>query len=268
MRLTMTADEIFDEIEIMRYTESDGLQKVEDPIVRESSIRVFLNDIEVVVLSALKHDLRELAIGFLYTEVFIDDIDAIRSVEVKKGLDAVSVVTDGHAASTPVSNIRSVTSSCGRSVSFINPLQTGHFPEVKSSSTLSAKWILRSMDDLTRSSRLFKTTGGVHTAALSDGDKIVYIADDIGRHNCVDKVIGWEILNKVVDPDRRVILSSGRVCVAIVSKAIRGQVPFVISHSAPTVGAVQLARQFGITLAGFVRGNRFNIYSHEERILP
>ena len=123
------------------------------------------------------------------------------------------------------------------------------------------------METLTRTSTLFKTTGGVHTAALSDGEKIVYLADDIGRHNCIDKVVGWALLNMTVEPPRRVILSSGRLCAAIVSKAIRGRVPFVISHSAPTVGAVQLAEKFGITLVGFVRGGRFNIYSHTERVV-
>ena len=132
---------------------------------------------------------------------------------------------------------------------------------------MSAGWISEAMENLTGSSELFRTTGGVHTASISNGTEIVFMADDIGRHNCVDKVIGWELLNKMIVPARRVILSSGRICAAIVSKAVRGHVPFLISHSAPTIGAVQLAREYGITLIGFVRGKSFNIYSHEERIV-
>jgi FdhD protein len=263
----MTTDNLFEELEITRYTQSDGLLRVDDAIIRESSLRVFLNDTEVAVLQALKHDLKELAVGFLYSEVFIDDIDDVKSVEVSDGLDAVTVATKNPASPADITSVRSVTSGCGRSMSFINPLQLTHFPIVQSPATLSARWILDAMGKLTASSQLFRATGGVHTAALSDGIGIVYLADDIGRHNCVDKVIGWELLNKAVDPPRRVILSSGRCCTAIVSKAIRGRMPFLISHSAPTIGAVQLARQFGITLIGFVRGSRFNIYSHEERVI-
>jgi FdhD protein len=263
----MAVENIFDEIEITRYTQSDGFQKVDDQIVRESSVRVFLNDTEVAHLSALKHDLRELAIGFLYTEIYINDIADVRSIDVSEGLDAVAVVADNVAPPSSLTAIRSVTSGCGRSVSFINPLQLTHFPEVRSSATLSSKWIVEAMSKLTESSQLFRTTGGVHTAALCNGDKIVFLADDIGRHNCVDKVIGWDLINNAVEPEKRAILSSGRLCAAIVSKAIRGHVPFVISHSAPTIGAVQLALEFGITLVGFVRGARFNIYSHEERVV-
>lgn len=264
----MSADNLFDELEIIHYEESGTFRRVDDPIVRESSIRVFLNGDEIVVLSALKKDLRELALGFLFSEVYIDDISALQSVEVSKGLDAVTVVMEGATLPVAVTNVRSVTTGCGRSVSFINPLQLSHFPDVSSTATVSATWIGRAMDNLTNASQLFRKTGGVHTAALSDGVDLVYLADDIGRHNCVDKVIGWDLLNRTIDPQRRVILSSGRLCTAIVSKAIRGQIPFVISRSAPTIGAVQLARESGITLVGFMRGKRFNIYSHEERIVP
>ena len=263
----IAADNLFDELEVTLYRESEGFLSVDDPIVRESSIRVFLNDDEIVVMSALKKDLKELAIGFLFSEVYIDDISALKSVEISEP-DTVTVVMEGSALPEAATNVRSVTTGCGRSVSFINPLQLSHFPEVRSTATMSARWIANAMDNLTNSSQLFRKTGGVHTAALSDGTDLVYLADDIGRHNCVDKVIGWDLLNKVVDPERRAILSSGRLCTAIVSKSIRGQIPFVISRSAPTMGAVQLARQAGITLVGFMRGKRFNIYSHEERIVP
>ena len=106
----MATDDIYDELEITRYSDAGGFQKVDDPIVRESSIRVFVNDREIVVLSCLKHDLRELAIGFLYTEVFINDISAVKSVEVKKGLDAVSIFTGEAGLFEDTTSIRSVTS--------------------------------------------------------------------------------------------------------------------------------------------------------------
>ncbi len=263
----MHSDELYDELEILRYLASEGLSEMDDPVVRESSVRILLNDREIVILQSLKHELRELALGFLYTECLIDDVSAVREIEVSEGLDAVNVLTDEDVPKALATTVRSVTSGCGRGVSFISPMHSNRFTKFETSTTLKAESIPELMTDLLRSSRLFQTTGGVHTAGLSDGEKIVHFSDDIGRHNCVDKVIGWELLNPTVEADRRVILSSGRLSTDIVTKAIRGRMPFVVSHSAPTVGAVQLAEKYGITLVGFVRGKRFNIYTHQERIV-
>jgi len=265
-RAAMPAGNLYDELEIVRYTAGEGLSEMEDPVVRESSVRVFLNDQEIVVLQALKHELRELALGFLYTECVIEDLDAVRGIEVSEGLDAVTLYTNEDTPQIQATTVRSVTSGCGRGVSFVNPLHSDRFSTLESEVRIPAERIPELMRELLRSSELFEKTGGVHTAALSDGDNIVHLSDDIGRHNCVDKLLGWELMNNRVEIPRRMILSSGRLSSDIVAKAVRGRIPFVVSHSAPTVGAVQLARKFAITLVGFVRGKRFNIYTHQERI--
>ena len=126
--------------------------------------------------------------------------------------------------------------------------------------------VVKLMADFGRPSELFKLTGGVHSSAWSDGKEIIRISEDIGRHNCMDKLIGWKLRHPDAGEKAKIILSSGRISSEITAKALRAEIPIMISHSAPTTGAVQLADAYGVTLVGFVRGERFNIYTHPERI--
>ena len=260
-------EDLSDEMDIVRYKSGKGFDRLEDSVVREMSLRVFLNEDEIVVLQCLKNEIRELALGFLYAECVLTDINAVTDIREINGLHAVRVSTSEKPRLGNVPTVRSITTGCGAGVSFIPPAHSGYFATLESAQTLKADAIPVLMGKLMKSSRLFIDTGGVHTAALSDGEELVHISDDVGRHNCIDKIIGWDLLTRKFESPRRVILSSGRLSSDIVSKSIRGRMQFVISHSAPTRGAVQLAREFGITLIGFVRGNRYNIYSHEERIV-
>jgi FdhD protein len=264
----MRSEELCDDMEIVRYTRSDGLETVFDPVVRETSLRILVNDREIVVLQSLLSEVRELALGFLYTECVLNDPAAVREFEFREGMHAVTVITDEEIPGTSIPTVRSVTSGCGAGVSFVDPLHSQLFRKVETQSTLQAESVIALMRRLLKASELFQNTGGVHTAALSDGEELIHVSEDIGRHNCIDKIVGWMLLNRQAVPDKKIILSSGRLSSDIVAKAVRGGVEIVVSHSAPTRGAVQLAREFGITLAGFTRGNRFNVYSNEERIEP
>lgn len=263
----MSSEVLYDEMDIVRYDAKTGLQKIDDAVVREASIRIFVNTKEIVALRSLKDQVEELALGFLYTECIINDISKVREIQINDGLHAVTVLTDEFIPYGKVPTVRSITSGCGAGVTFINPMTSDLFLVNELCSTLEAHRIPKLMQNLTRVSDLFVRTGAVHTAALSDGEELIHVADDIGRHNCIDKLVGWSLRNRESTPKRIVYLSSGRLSSDIVAKSIRGRAEYVISHSAPTRGAVQLARAFGITLIGFARGNRYNIYSNRERIV-
>ena len=114
-------------------------------------------------------------------------------------------------------------------------------------------------------SELYKTTGGTHSAALSDGENILIFHEDIGRHNAVDKVIGDAFLQQI-RLDDKILITSGRVSSEILLKVAKGGIPLLVAISAPTDMAVELANKLGITLIGFARGKRMNVYTHEERI--
>lgn len=251
---------------IKRYHRIDGVREIDDLLVRESFIRIWVNDDEIAVINALKNDVENLAVGFLYNECIITDIGKITSIEFNDKLDTVTVNTSEEINKQQTSLVRTVSPGCGEILFSIRPVFADCFKPVESDFVADPYLIISMMNSLMKTSGMFQSTGGVHTSALSDGERIIHISDDIARHNTVDKILGHELRNNKVSKDRRMILTSGRLATSVVTKAIRGHAPFLISHSAPSDGAVQLADKYGITLVGFARGARFNIYSHSHRI--
>jgi len=122
------------------------------------------------------------------------------------------------------------------------------------------------MESLQQQAVLFKATGGVHSAALADTEKILFFCEDIGRHNAIDKIIG-EAIKAGTATDDKIIVSSGRLSSEILLKAAKLQIQMLVSRAAPTSLSIELAESLNITLVGFVRGKRINIYSHGWRIV-
>ncbi|MGB2823980.1 MAG: formate dehydrogenase accessory sulfurtransferase FdhD, partial [Phycisphaerae bacterium] len=124
--------------------------------------------------------------------------------------------------------------------------------------------------DLTRqfqkSMDLWKRTGGVHACALADGERILIVAEDVGRHNAFDKVVGRAFLEGV-EPADKLMLTTGRLSAEMVSKAVAARLALVVGRGAVTALAIDLARRFGITLVGFARASRFNVYTGFQRVL-
>lgn len=251
---------------IQRYHRIDGISEIGDLLVRESFIRIWVNDDEIAVINAMKDDVENLAVGFLYAECVINDIGKITSIEFNDKLDTVTINTTEEIKNPQTSLVRTVSPGCGEIMFSIRPVYTDCFKPVETDFQASADTIINMMNSLMKTSGLFQSTGGVHTSALSDCERIIHISDDIARHNTVDKILGHELRYNEISKDRRMILTSGRIATGVVTKAIRGHAPFLISHSAPSDGAVQLADKYGITLVGFARGARFNIYTHSHRI--
>jgi FdhD protein len=121
------------------------------------------------------------------------------------------------------------------------------------------------MKQLQSHMELYRAAGGVHASALADAGKLLVVSEDIGRHNTLDKIQGECLLRGLSTRDR-LLLSTGRVSSEMILKAARMQVPIVVSRTSPTERAVRLARDLGITVIGYVRGGRFTVYSHPERL--
>jgi FdhD protein len=231
----------------------------------------------VVIMRTPGHD-RELAAGFLLSERLIHgpaDIGTIR--HCTDGDDAaranvLNVWLAGAAAeqvSARLAERRLVTanSSCGvcgrRSIDDL----MGSVPVIDGGWKVSRDVIVSLPDRLRRAQRTFDETGGLHGAGLFDLEgTLTGSAEDVGRHNAVDKVIGAEVLRGRVPMDERLLLVSGRTSFEIVQKAVVAGIPLVAAVSAPSSLAIDIAREAGVTLVGFVRGATFNIYTAPERI--
>ena len=118
---------------------------------------------------------------------------------------------------------------------------------------------------LFESQALYRETGGVHTSALSDGEKVLLSAEDIGRHNTLDKIAGLCLMQNMF-PEKRILITTGRISSEMLQKAARLQVPILISRTSPSSLSIEMAERYGITLIGYARKHRFNVYSSGERV--
>ena len=142
-----------------------------------------------------------------------------------------------------------------------------HFPPVESQLAMSSRTLLALPQRLRAGQETFRQTGGLHAAAIFNRrGRLVVLREDVGRHNAVDKVLGWGFLGRQLPFDRHALLVSGRASFEIMQKALAARIPVVCAVSAPSSLAVEFARESGQTLVGFLRGDSFNIYSHPERI--
>ena len=132
--------------------------------------------------------------------------------------------------------------------------------------TVRASQLTALAKEFSRQTLLYRMTGGVHACALADGGKLLLVAEDVGRHNAFDKVAGM-VIQRGIDVSDKIALTSGRLSAEIVSKAIAHGVPLLASLSAPTAMGVKWAGRFGLTLVGFLRGKRLNVYTGYQRVV-
>ena len=221
------------------------------------------------------HDF-ELAIGFLFTEGIITDPDDVRSVkycELVEGEEQqYNIVTVALAKQFDIALARRamVTSaSCGIcGTESIDQLLTSATPlSLDTGPVLSAQVLIGLPDSLRKSQPTFERTGGLHAVGIFDSvGEMKVVREDIGRHNAVDKVVGHCVLDKSVPLDAYGLLVSGRVSFEIIQKAAMAGIAFIAAVGAPSSLAVETADRFGVTLVGFVRDGKANVYTHEHRV--
>jgi FdhD protein len=240
--------------------------KERDLVVREAPVTIFLNDVDLVTLLCSPKDLEYLAIGFLFAEGLITSKKDIKSVFADKKDGVVWVETvEGKKFRDNILAKRSITTGCGRGLSFTDSPKYRKGLKADRGSRMQTSQIALLMKEFQDRSQVYKKTGGVHSAGLARDREIVAFNEDIGRHNAIDKIIG-ECVLKGVKTDGLILMTSGRVSSDIIIKAARGRTPIIVSRSAPTDLSVRLARDLGITLVGFARGSRMNVYSNAWRI--
>jgi len=252
-------------VPVLRLTES-GKSTADDVVVREFPLTIVLNNQELVTLLCSPKNLDYLAVGFLSSEGLLKSKEDIKKIAVddRRGVVRVETEVENKQAGEVLIK-RLITSGCGRGASFYSAADVGGQVKVESQTRISAREVFELVKEFQHRSQVFRMTGGVHSAALCDTKSILVFSEDIGRHNAIDKIFG-ECILKDIPTDDRIIATSGRVSSEILLKAAKRNIPLLISKSAPTDLGVRLANDLGVTLIGFVRGKRMNVYANDWRL--
>ena len=206
--------------------------------------------------------LEAMSVGFLHNEGIIESMSEVVEARVCEHGDNVDVWLN-HDVEQPTSWRR--TSGCTGGVTAVDLLAKSNVSFDGNRFEVQPEAIGSLVEQLFESQSLYRETGGVHTSALSDGEKILLSAEDIGRHNTLDKIAGLCLMNNVW-PEKRILITTGRISSEMLQKAARMEAPILISRTSPSSLSIEMAERYGITLIGYARKHRFNVYSNAQRI--
>jgi len=260
-------DERINRLKITKVS-SGKKEEIEDVVVTEAPLTIFLNKEKVLTLLCTPQDQEYLAVGFLFSEGLIQNQKGIERINFDRKKNEIGIFTKSQRSlPSDFSQTKILTSGCAKGVTFSKMENVDPAKDllIDLQITLTSSEIQTLMHEFEKRSVLFRKTGGVHAAALADKNKILIYFEDIGRHNAVDKVFGKCLLEEILCEDK-ILLLSGRISSDILSKASKSGLSIIVSRSAPTSLAVKNAQKLGVTLVGFARGNKMNIYSFPLRI--
>jgi len=239
----------------------------EKDVIGEISLKIYINGTEYASLLCLNQLAEELALGFLFSEGVIDAIGDVAAISYNERSFAVMITLAPGRSVEKCESLRSVTSGCGKCFTYINPLKHEKFLPVAGQDKFPISDILNAMKEFERQSEIYRSVGGVHSVLFQHPDFSVF-NEDIGRHNCFDKIGGVLLKNnKMTLVEAGMLFVSGRVSSEIITKVIRLGVPVLVSRSTPTAAAVNLAREYDVTLLGYVRQKSGFVYSGEARLV-
>jgi FdhD protein len=253
------------DVEVL-HIDRDGSAIRTEWTAREFPLTIMLNGEQLVTVLCSPGELEALTVGFLFSEGFIrakEEITAL-TLDAERGIVRIRTAED-KTADGKLFTKRVLTTGCGRGMAFYSYADLDRKKKVLSDLKVKPEAILSLSRRFQGASELYRVTHGVHSAALCDPENILFLAEDIGRHNAVDKVLGHCLLTGIAVADR-ILITSGRISSEILFKTAGSGIPILVSKSAPTDMGVDLARELSITLIGFVRGGGMNVYAGRERI--
>ena len=232
----------------------DRLEEVKREVVREQPLTVYVNGERFLTLLCSPMQLEALVVGYLWMEQVIADVGEIAALDVSE-VDGRAAVVLTHPVTLPTERV--LTSGCGGGITF--RIDHRLFPKLQSRLRVPPAAVSDRMKDLFAAAEHYQRSRGIHGAALSDGERLLVVAEDVGRHNAVDKVKGEALLRRVPTEDL-ILLSTGRISSEMLLKAARMGVPLVASRTSPTEMAVGLAEQLAVTVCGYVRPGSLDLY--------
>jgi len=242
--------------------QTDKTESIDAETIVETPVSLTVNGENWLTFMCTPILLEELGIGFLFNEGIIAAKSELADVRVCEHGDNIDIWLN-HSVEKPVKWRR--TSGCSGGVTGVELLSEG-LPTIPVQGAIFTPLQINALVvRLFESQELYKETGGVHTSALSDGESVIIVAEDIGRHNTLDKIAGVYLSLQPVLP-HKVVITTGRISSEMLQKASRIGAEALISRTSPSSLSIQMAEKMGITLIGYARRNRFNVYAHPERI--
>jgi FdhD protein len=234
-------------------------------VATEIPFTIVANDTEIATLMCTPLNLEELTVGFLFTSGFISGMKDIKSYRCDEQMWRADVDLENDPDSELLEK-RLYAAGCGRGVIYASATEFASSDPLENDLVIDGERIVEITKYLQTCSELYRATGGVHTAVLSTKGETPHImADDIGRHNAVDKVIGRGLIDNT-DFSKTLIASTGRISSEILHKAKKSGIPIIVSRGAPTHQTILMAREMNMTIVGFARGGGFTIYTAPERV--
>lgn len=280
---------MLDPVTDLHYIEWDGTcaTPVTHPVIAETPWVVYLDGRELLTMMCTPTRLHCLALGFLKSEGLIETLDDVWQIKVfldenrmylffpEAGINEErrmttcpesggSIVVQLKRPIPELPQRRVLTSGCGGGITFDDLCYD--LPPLQSELRVTAPQIVNLMRELNYQAQLYRRSRGVHTSALSDGTQLLVQAEDVGRHNTLDKIRG-EVLLRGLHTANRILLTSGRISSEMITKARKMDVPIVASRTSPTTTSVRLAERWNMTLIGYVRAPQLRVYTGDERVI-
>lgn len=271
------------------YIEWDGTRAatVTRPVIAETPWVLYLDGRELLTMMCSPTRLHCLALGFLQSEGLIDSLDDVWQLRVYLDENRVyvffpeagiaeerhvatcpeaggTIVVQLRRAARPLPERRILTSGCGGGITF--DMLAEDLPPLQSDRRIQASRVVALMRELNYQADLYRQSRGVHTSALSDGERLLVVAEDVGRHNTLDKLRGEVLLAGLPTADQ-LLLSSGRISSEMITKARKMEVPILISRTSPTATSIRLALRWNMTLIGYARAPQLRVYTGAERVV-
>ncbi len=251
---------IFKPIPTSQYKSSKKIDEISTVIV-EKPVTLYVNGKSWLTFMCTPKDLKELAAGFLFNEGIIQSKNEIKIVEVGNSFQNVDIWLNRNV-DEPKNWRRTSGCAGGYTSAIIEEIE----PIPISPIAYTPEQILDQFRILLLNQESYKEVGGVHSSALSDGNSLLYISEDVGRHNTIDKISG-KILLESLEVSPIILLTTGRLSSDMIQKAARIKASIVVSRTSPTTLSIEIAESLGITVIGYARGRRLTVYSNPERII-
>lgn len=238
-------------------------EETDGAVIEEGLVRIHLNGRELATFMCTPHDLEDLALGFLRSEGFITSLDDVRLLNICPNRNCVEVWLHDLSVEPPPRAI--ITSGCGGGITFDDLSARAEPLPLEETPLLTPEAVCALMQQLQEAATLYKQVRGVHTSALSDGERLLLVAEDVGRHNTIDRLWG-QALQRGITTEGKMLLATGRISSEMLNKAAKMRVPVVISRTSATSLSVALGQTWGITVIGYVRRQHFRVYTWPQRV--